>query len=69
MKKVARTPWPLHAMATRLNVPAKWLREEAKEGRIPHLDAGGVLLFDPETVERIVMDRLREAARRDAANG
>ena len=54
---------PLHlgAMARRLRVPATWLRAEAEAGRIPHLRAGSALLFDPEVVERIVFDRLRES--------
>ena len=55
-------PWPLHAMARRINVPAKWLRAEAEAGRIPALNAGGALLFDPELVEQIIRDRLRKAA-------
>ncbi|MBX3410390.1 MAG: hypothetical protein KF859_10960 [Phycisphaeraceae bacterium] len=55
-----KKPWCLGAMARRLRVPAKWLRAEAEAGRIPHLRAGSALLFDPEVVERIVFDRLRE---------
>jgi hypothetical protein len=47
-------------MARRLRVPATWLRAEAEAGRIPHLRAGSALPFDPEVVERIVFDRLRE---------
>lgn len=55
-----KTPLYLGAMARRLRVPAKWLRAEADSGRIPHLRAGSVLLFDPEAVERIVLERVRE---------
>ena len=44
-------------MARRLRVPVAWLRTEAETGRIPHLKAGKVLLFDPETVERILHER------------
>jgi hypothetical protein len=54
-------PLYLGAMARRLRVPATWLRAEAEAGRIPHLRAGRVLLFDPEAVERIVLNRLRQA--------
>lgn len=53
-------PLYLGAMARRLRVPATWLRLEAEAGRIPHLRAGSTLLFDPETVERTIRDRLRE---------
>jgi len=51
----------LTAMARRLRVPSTWLRAEADAGRIPHLRAGSALLFDPEAVERIVFERLRES--------
>lgn len=61
-----KKPLYLGAMARRLRVPAKWLRAEAEAGRIPHLRAGNVLLFDPEAVERIVFERLRQA---DAKGG
>lgn len=54
-------PLYLGAMARRLRVPATWLRAEADAGRIPHLRAGRVLLFDPEVVERIVLDRVRQS--------
>jgi len=50
-------------MARRLRVPVKWLRSEAEAGRIPHLKADRVLLFDPETVEQLLIER----AKRDAA--
>jgi hypothetical protein len=44
-------------MARLVGVPAAWLRAEADAGRIPHLKAGKVLLFDPDTVERILLER------------
>lgn len=59
MTDEAKKPLHLGAMSRRLHVPAKWLRAEAEAGRIPHLRAGNALLFDPQTVERIVFDRLR----------
>lgn len=59
-----KKPLYLGAMARRLRVPATWLRAEAEAGRIPHLRAGSALLFDPEVVERIVFDRLRESPTR-----
>lgn len=59
MNEPNRKPLNLGAMSRRLRVPAKWLRAEAEAGRIPHLRAGSVLLFDPDVVERIILDRLR----------
>lgn len=61
MIEESKKPMHLGAMARRLRVPATWLRAEADAGRIPHLRAGTALLFDPEIVERIVFDRLRES--------
>ena len=62
MNQETKRPLLLGPMARRAHVPAKWLRAEADAGRIPHLRAGSVLLFDPDVVERIVLDRLREAS-------
>lgn len=50
-------------MARRLRVPAKWLRAEAESGRMPHLKADSALLFDPDAVDRVLRERLREAER------
>lgn len=61
-------PLVLGPMARRLRVTCKWLRAEAEAGRIPHLRAGRVLLFDPDAVERIVLERLR-AAEAEVARG
>jgi hypothetical protein len=48
-------------MARRLRVPVRWLRgEEPEAGRIPHVPAGKVLLFDPETVEQVLLERARQ---------
>ncbi len=44
-------------MARRLGVPVRWLRAEADAGRIPHLRAENVLLFDPNAVERELRKR------------
>ena len=51
---------PLGPLARRLRVPANWLREEAMAGRVPHLKAGKALLFDPEAVERVLLQRARQ---------
>ena len=44
-------------MARWLRVPVKWLREEAEAGRIPHVKAGRVLLFNPDAVESVLAER------------
>ncbi len=44
-------------MARQLRVPVKWLREEAESGRVPHLKAHNVLLFNPEVIERVLLAR------------
>lgn len=51
---------PANQTARYLRVPLKWLKEEAAAGRLPCLDAGGVFLFDPELVERVLLIRARE---------
>lgn len=48
---------PVSAVARRLNVPVRWLREQVELGRIPGLRAGSQLLVVPEVVERILRDR------------
>lgn len=54
--KLLTTPF----MARRLRVPVGWLREEAEAGRIPAIKAGRVFLFDPETTERVLVERARQ---------
>jgi len=55
----------LGAMARRAGVPVRWLKGEADAGRIPHLRAERVYLFDPQ----VVFDLLAERARgKEAAN-
>jgi hypothetical protein len=48
---------PVGPMARRLRVPVRWLRAEAEAGRIPHVQAERVLLFDPDTVEAVLLHR------------
>jgi hypothetical protein len=47
-------------MARRLRVPVRWLRAEAEAARIPHVQAERVLLFDPDTVEQVLLERARK---------
>ncbi len=48
-------------MAKRLGVAPAWLRQEAEEGRIPCLIAGGILLFDAVAVESALAERAAQA--------
>jgi hypothetical protein len=48
---------PVGPMARRLRVSVKWLREEAAAGRVPHLQADRAILFDPDTLERVLLER------------
>jgi len=47
-------------MARRLRVPTRWLKNEASAGKIPHVQAEKVFLFDPEAVEEALVQRARE---------
>ena len=44
-------------MARQLGVESKWLRAEAESGRLPHIKANKTILFDADTVERILLSR------------
>ena len=52
----------LRHTASRLGVPATWLRAKAEAGRIPHLRAGNRLLFNLQVVEQLLADRAAAAA-------
>lgn len=41
---------PIGRMADLIGVRADWLKDQAQAGRIPHLKAGRMLLFNPEAV-------------------
>jgi hypothetical protein len=47
-------------MARRLGVSVRWLRAEAEAGRIPHVRAERIFLFDSETVEQTLVERARQ---------
>jgi hypothetical protein len=51
--------WPLRPTASRIGVPANWLRREAEAGRVPCLHAGSHFYFDVELVERALLERAR----------
>ena len=44
-------------LAKYLGVPAAWLRAEAEQGRLPCINAGGVLLFNLRAVKRALAER------------
>jgi hypothetical protein len=60
---------PLRFMARRLRVPMKWLRSEALAGRVPHLDAGGQVLFNPVVVEAEMASRAACTEGKEESNG
>jgi hypothetical protein len=60
-------PLTIGQTATRFRVPVVWLREEAEAGRIPHLKAGKVFLFDPQAVERELLRRGQQSKPREVS--
>ena len=52
----------LNQLSHELNLPAAWLRAQAKAGRIPCLRVGRRLVFDPELVLRVLSERSQDAA-------
>jgi hypothetical protein len=59
---------PLAAMARQLHVKPSWLADEARAGRVPHLEAGDRLLFHPPAVEKVLLARAIEQEKPEAAN-
>ena len=47
-------------VARRVGVPMTWLRDEAKAGRVPHLQTGRRLLFNVEVVEQALLERTQQ---------
>jgi len=43
----------------RFGLSLAWLKTEAEAGRIPCLKAGRSLLFDPDAVEQVLLERAR----------
>jgi len=54
--------------ARRFRVSVKWLREEAEAGRVPHIRADRAFLFDPEAVERVLLERAQPKKGADHAD-
>jgi len=51
----------INQLSHELNLPAAWLRAEARAGRIPSLKVGRRLVFDPQLVMRVLFARSRSA--------
>ena len=49
----------LQALSRRLGLPAAWLKAEAEAGRIPSLRTSRRLMFNPEVVERVLIERAK----------
>ena len=49
----------LGAMARRLGVTTKWLREQAEQGKLPHLKADDRYLFEPDTVCSLLIEQAK----------
>lgn len=58
----------LPRMARRLGVTQAWLREEADADKVPHLKAGGRLLFNPEALQESLAARAAQSLQREAVN-
>jgi excisionase family DNA binding protein len=52
-------PLKLAEMARLLGVSVTWLRAEAERGALPHVKTDRGMLFDRQTVERLLSDRAR----------
>lgn len=48
--------------ARRYGLPVKWLKAQAKEGKIPALIAENQVLFDSSVLSRWLADRARKGA-------
>ena len=65
----SKTFIPLHALSRRLGLPAAWIKAEAEAGRIPSLRAGRRLMFNPDAVERILIELGKADADGESAPG
>ena len=64
----SQRPLKLHALAGRLRLPAAWLLEEAKAGRIPCLQVGRGFLFSANAVEDALLKRAAADSRDEACD-
>jgi excisionase family DNA binding protein len=59
-------PKKLSEMARLLGVSVTWLRAEADRGALPHVRTDRGMLFDRETVERLLVERAKRDGVADA---
>jgi len=58
-----------YQLGRQLRLPADWLVAEAQAGRLPHVNAKGRYLFNPEAVTRVLAARATHEGLGDAAHG
>jgi len=58
-----------HQLGRQLRLPADWLVAEAQAGRLPHVNARGRYLFNPEAVTQVLAARATHEGLGDAAHG
>ena len=46
----------LHQLAKHFRLPTRWLKAQARAGRLPHLKAGRRLLFNPAAVGKALAE-------------
>jgi len=56
-------------LSRKLKYPQQWLRDQADRGLIPSIKIGRRLLFNPEAVQRILLERAAELPLRDDEEG
>jgi len=61
--KVSESFLSLQRAAARLGVPAAWLRSEARAGRVPHLRVGRRMLFNPDAVQHVLLERAAQQSK------
>jgi excisionase family DNA binding protein len=54
------SPIGVAELAARLRLPVRWIKSEAKAGRLPHLRVGRRLLFNLEAVSETLARRAAE---------
>jgi excisionase family DNA binding protein len=52
---------PVKIAASRIGIPASWLKSEAEAGRLPAIRVGKRLLFNVEQVERALLAKAEVA--------
>ena len=55
----------LEKLARTTNLPARWLRQEAEAGRLPHIQVGRGRMFNLDLVLKVLAERSTLPDRRD----